>query len=84
MVRCIYRADAAYRRTGEQRYGTVGNISVILFCYGWMVRRAAVGCDLDWGDERGGMHLFQQIIAIQQPEICEALSERESGGVMSP
>ena len=43
----IFRcSDAAYRRTGEQGYGMVGNISIILFCYCWVVWRAAVGCDL--------------------------------------
>ena len=40
--------DAAYRRTGEQGYGMVGNISVILFRYGWVRWRGVLHCDRGW------------------------------------
>ena len=54
-IGCIrFCLSGAYRKTGEQGSGMVGNISVMLFCYFWMVRRAAVGCDLGWGGERWG------------------------------
>ena len=46
---------ATRRLTGEQGYGMVRDISVILFYYGRMVWRAAVGCDLGWREGEFGV-----------------------------